>query len=574
MLKKIALEVGFQVPFYTTTGWGNGVVVEGETLPVLGGYAEAPWEQHIREREASPGYLFRPVHTHTDIGTDLAQGKEEQYSYDVTRYPYFTAELGGGLEPTHHRRPIISADDTGAMAMAYLGSGAALLGYYMYHGGTNPKGRFTTLQESKEAGSPNDYPELSYDFQAPINEYGQLNDSYGRLKAIHMFLQDFGEEMAESVCFFPKDNPQDAEDMKDLRYSVRYGEKGGFLFLNNYQRRRKMTDKTGICINISADSGIYRFENINLMNGDYFFFPFHLNLGGLKLLSAEAQLLCSVNTPDGRTYVFFCNDGETPCYRFQSNCIRKVVSDCADYKESGGAFEIKIRRGAQNKAFSILLKSGETIKILTISRKEAYNAWKVRGGEGETLLIANACMYREDNTLHLVSTNRKIRILAYPGMPKAVKIQGASCSRTGGNGSFSEYLFQYSKADRNPKIRGIQQQKSDDGIVSEFQIERSKGCNIDDDILTVRFNGDCARLLIGGKLSADWFYNGNDWKIGLKRFGNLNQKTIQIKIDALHSSDFVFLEKKPEFQGGIACSIKEISIAPVYHAKLEWKGTS
>ena len=34
------------------------------------------------------------------------------------------------------------------MTFVKLGSGCNLLGYYMYHGGTNPEGKRTTLQES------------------------------------------------------------------------------------------------------------------------------------------------------------------------------------------------------------------------------------------------------------------------------------------------------------------------------------------------------------------------------------------------------------------------------------------
>ena len=40
-LKKLALEAGFDVPYYTATGWGGAYVVDGETLPVLGGYVDA-----------------------------------------------------------------------------------------------------------------------------------------------------------------------------------------------------------------------------------------------------------------------------------------------------------------------------------------------------------------------------------------------------------------------------------------------------------------------------------------------------------------------------------------------------
>ena len=48
------------------------------------------------------------------------------------------------------------------------------MGYYMFHGGRNPDGKLTTLQESQATGYPNDLPVKSYDFNAPLGEFGQI----------------------------------------------------------------------------------------------------------------------------------------------------------------------------------------------------------------------------------------------------------------------------------------------------------------------------------------------------------------------------------------------------------------
>jgi hypothetical protein len=139
-LKRLAREAGFEVPLYTTTGWGGGIVVDGETLPVLGGYADAPWAQHVEPLPPSGMFTFQPLVPDTDIGADLRTGHPLAFTYNVRENPFLTAELGGGLQVTHHRRPIVTAADVEAMTMVKLGSGANLLGYYMYHGGTNPRG--------------------------------------------------------------------------------------------------------------------------------------------------------------------------------------------------------------------------------------------------------------------------------------------------------------------------------------------------------------------------------------------------------------------------------------------------
>lgn len=566
-LKRIAVDTGFRVPFYTATGWGGGVVAEGDTLPVLGGYAEAPWEQHIRERKAEPGYLFRAAQTDTDIGTDLSSSSSEEVSYDVTRFPYLTAEIGAGLEPTHHRRPIISGDDTCALTMAFLGSGAALLGYYMYHGGTNPVGWFSTMQESRKTGSLNDYPELSYDFQAPIGEYGELGEAYGRLKALHLFLNDFCEEMAESSCCFPKDNPQNAEDIQSLRYCVRFGEKGGFLFLNNYQRRREMTEKE-VCVDVRSDGWNSRFEDVRLKNGDYFIFPFHLNLGGLTLFSATAQLLCRLEGKKGSTYVFFCSPTEPARYRFWSEEIRQIPPQTACFQPEKEICEIRIGADQFRKAVPILLKSGKTVTILTVSREDAYRAWKLRGAKKDHLILSDACLYRGGKTIYLTSDRQELRLSAYPELP-AMTLSGGSAESIGKSGDCSDYRLTFVPPNRPASVGKIRRRSYAGEISCEFSISMAEGKNIADTFLLVRFEGDCARLFIDGKLCADQFYSGTDWKIGLRRFGDLTGKKLEIQITALHADDFVFLEKEPEYRQNAVCSLQSLSCVTVYRAV--WK---
>ena len=172
-LTELAKKVGLIAPLYTATGWGGAAT--GGLLPVMGGYYEAPWDQRTTELEPNENYVFTNERNDPNIGSDY--GKKNDLSYDITAFPYLTAELGGGLQVTHHRRPVARAKDIGAMSLAKLGSGVNLLGYYMYHGGTNPEGKRTTLQESRATGYLNDLPVLSYDFSAPVREYVQMSDT-------------------------------------------------------------------------------------------------------------------------------------------------------------------------------------------------------------------------------------------------------------------------------------------------------------------------------------------------------------------------------------------------------------
>ena len=139
-LTAMAKEIGFDVPLYTATGWGGACI--GDLLPVMGGYCEAPWDQRTCEIEPNANFVFS--HTRNDALIACDHHVENANSYNEEDFPFLTAELGGGLQVTMHRRPVAKGCDVGAMSTVKMGSGAGLLGYYMYHGGSNPKGKLST----------------------------------------------------------------------------------------------------------------------------------------------------------------------------------------------------------------------------------------------------------------------------------------------------------------------------------------------------------------------------------------------------------------------------------------------
>lgn len=307
-LKKLAQEVGLQAPYYTATGWGGGNVVDGQMLPVHSGYADAPWAQHVNPLPPNENFLIVPYYQDPLTGRTCRDGMGP-FTFDVEANPFLTAELGGGLQVTKHRRPLVLGDDTTAMAYCKLASGANLLGYYMYHGGTNPKGKYSTLQES---GGLNELPVLSYDFQAVIGEYGELHPSYRKLKNLHWFLQDFGELLAPAIPVFPEDLVTDAADTEHLRWSVRHNPAtgGGFLFVNHHQRRLDLAEHGEVCFQVKLPTETVTFPPITIHNHSYGIYPYHLALGTYHLRSSNAQLLCRC----GETYVFICAEEQPIVY--------------------------------------------------------------------------------------------------------------------------------------------------------------------------------------------------------------------------------------------------------------------
>ena len=235
----MALDIGFHAPIYTVTGWnskyGARIPVD-DVVPVFGAYVEAPWAAHTHPLPLSIHYVFNEARNDAAVGADLMDTiAEDGWQLPYNRYPYATCEMGAGLMSTHHRRVRVSGMDAYALALVKLGCGNNLVGYYMYHGGTNKIGKYSTLNETKASGYPNDYPILNYDFHTALSEYGEVRDQYGLLNLLHLFIHDFGETFAgmEYVASTQEIQP---EDLTSLRYCMRTNGESGFIFINHYQR--------------------------------------------------------------------------------------------------------------------------------------------------------------------------------------------------------------------------------------------------------------------------------------------------------------------------------------------------
>jgi beta-galactosidase len=582
-LKRLALDAGFDVPLWTTTGWGGGIVVDGETLPVLGGYADAPWAQHVEPLPPSGMFTFQPLVPDTDIGTDLMTGHAQAFTYDVGANPYLTAELGGGLQVTHHRRPLVTARDVEAMTLVKLGSGANLLGYYMYHGGTNPVGAFSTLQESRLTGYANDLPEWSYDFQAPLGEYGQARASWNALRVLHLFLADYGDRLAPMPHLFPVENVQDAADLAGMRLSVRGRDGSGFLFVNRHQRGTRMTDMEAVAFvveSVAGDHGMMAapvvFPAASLRGGQCHIWPFGMELDGIRLESATVQPLCRLAGPDAITHVFFAGEGTGAELRFADG----TVLDVAPGARASMRFET----------------ADKPVVVLVLTRRDAELARKVCVSGQEHLLIADGVVSQHpDGRLSLTTWNSDSVLTAYPALRA-----GRFCATTGGttiadcvvNGVQAVRVrFEPAQGDvgirsmervgsRSPALDARKAQWETNAYPPEETCHLSVSLAlrlpqvpaVDNWFLELEPQGDAMRLFVNGEVRGDWFYTGKPWVIGLKRFFRDDwtraSQAVRVEIDPLCRTDAVYLERPPAWHGEEACSLQTMRLRPQY--RCEW----
>lgn len=461
-LRAMAENKGLTAPYFSATGWGGAYVPES-FLPVLGGYVDAPWANHTHELAASENFLFQPFHDDANIASDFSEG-QSGFTFDAAEFPYLTAELGGGLQVTAHRRTYPYPEDIEAQTICMLGAGANLIGYYMYHGGVNPDGKYSTLQESKATGYANDLPVKSYDFQTCLRENGLPSESYYRLRKHHVFIKNTEELLAPAKAYLPENipGPAGAEDMETLRAAFRYNEAAdcGFLFINNHQRKRKMTEKritpeAPLKFAVPSGEGEKKqivFDRLCVRTDAILVLPYNLPV----VIQGEELRLCRTNASFlgcfGEIYYFYTEEDPEDVY-----------FEWSDGKDHAGA-----------------------VKILTTHDAEHFLYTGDEDG-GKVSLLPNL-NFTEAGEVQMKDTGQA-----------AESIQNVY-GRT--EPEVYELTLKYGK-------------RPADTLTEDVWLE-------------LDFGGDCARLYQDGKLLDDWFSNGEVWRVALKRYGYPTKLTLEL----------------------------------------------
>ena len=465
---------------------------------------------------------------------------------------------------THHRRPVAKGKDVAAMSLVKMGSGCNLLGYYMYHGGTNPDGKLSTLQESRATNYANDLPVKSYDFNASVKEFGQLSDSFREIRLLASFIHDFGEDFCSMVPHLPADNPLYPTNQTDLRYTVRHNGKSGYLFVNNYQRRREMAAHDHVSLKVELDSETITIPSFDVKNGDFFFLPVNMPLGENAVLkSALATPLCRLGED---TWVFY------------GDCDPQFTV------ESAG--------------------NAPDVTLLHLTRADALKASKITL-DRDYLVISDADMIPMDDGIHFQSLDSELRFRTWPPLSKApegfavseengygvyTRDMAASVSsvcdavvvetlaesdditelyvssRTAGFGGGEDVSSSADKPSLHDPIApaDIPAGYSHDGAIYRLTIpgaaEAKTADSIIDAFLTLDFSGDRFEVYQNGKLISDYFYTGQQIQIGLKRFDYPIE--LVIKVFAYHDADPVYLEAIPKTENGAVSSIDQAKLMP------------
>ena len=427
-LKRIGREAGLDAPLYTRTGWDKpmGQVPFGELVPLYGVYAEGFWDRVLSPMPAGYWKGFRFSHFRMDDATSphLPGDGGAVDPSDATHYPYLTCEIGGGMMNSYHRRILVDPKDSESTTLIKLGSGSTLPGYYMYHGGVNPEGRLSTLMESQATGYWNDMPVKNYDFQAPLGQYGQIREQYHLLRRLHLFLHEWGSQLADMPATMPNQVPQGSNDMDTLRWSVRSDGQSGFVFVNNYQRLADMPPKKEVQFTINLPSGplIFPRASVTIPSGACLIWPFNLDLGpGVRLYWATAQPLTAVDDAHTRTVFFAAADGIPARFAFNPN---------------GAPVELPTGTDVATK---MQMPDGRMLQIVVLDQKASLDVWKGNLQGRDRIFLTHAGLILDGDNLRLTATNPADLNVAICPAPSDLRSRGISLEAAT-DGVFRQYF--------------------------------------------------------------------------------------------------------------------------------------
>jgi hypothetical protein len=595
-LLALARDADLVAPFYSATGWDNAAVPPTDFLPVFGGYTEQFWSDSLGELPPNQNFFFTAIRAEDNVMGDLTP-KNPGYNSKYDGFPFLTAEMGGGMSIAYHRRPLMHADDSTASALVKLGAGITGLGYYMYHGGTNPDGR-TSLQETQSVWNGwNDMEAKSYDFQAPLGEFGQVNDTFRTLKTLHLFLADFGADLAPMPAYFPAEMPKSRDDTTTPRVVARADGARGFIFFNNYQRNHPLAEQRDfqISLRLPKETLMVPRTPLTLPTGAYGLWPVNLDLGGVTLRYATVQPLCRLAGAGETTLVCCAWPGVRADFAFRVGRDDKIDAPRARVAREGDHVYVEAVEPGTEVALRVTRAGGARTQVVVLPRAQALDLSRASlNGRDRLVLSRAAAWFGGDRILLAARDPAALEVGIFPA-PAGVS---AAFRATQRDGIFQRYASTASvpanppavtitqvrpaapsvpaKLNPNPRRRvAMSPDDADFERAAVWRLEFSPGAIAAAASLTLRIDyvGDVARIYAGDRFDNDNFYKGTTWELALRRYTPEElRRGLDLKILPLRADTPLFLERnaRPKFaENGEALALTQAALVREFTTVLE-----
>ena len=500
LLLELAKKVGFAPALWTCTGWGNTRFPADHLIPMFGGYAYYGWQDDGETtHECSPNFVFR----------DMWNQPHEQPlgKFDTSRVPYACCEIGGGMQQYYRHRPVVPPASVGAMNTVILGNGSNIMGTYVYHGGLNPEGGRSWLGEFR-------VPRLSYDYQAPLGEFGQRRPHYDMLRRIYYFIQRTGQQLAAAAPVLAKNQAEVApRDLESVRAGVRADAHGtGYLFLNNFQDHANIPAKQDVRVVVESEQeeqlSFPLVGRLDLPPSANCILPFRFDMGGITLKQGGVQFLTSCKDESRpEHFFFFAPEGmEKPHYLFEG----EVEAEGATTEKLGPDTLVTVPADQRS---AIVVKNGHSsVRITTLTESESLAFWQGHCGSRELTLISNAGVIFNEDGIELYQLGNpqfRFELLDDAGVSPTAEFQLQKSTISAGFNAFEAEAPRWTGSITSTELKS-----------GKSHVTFSNGAfeQIHDLFLRIRYQGDTGMAFVNGRMIHDNFNNGTNWEIGLKQF--------------------------------------------------------
>jgi len=548
-LYAIAKNAGMNSPIFTMTSWGNtGPLPIDHFVPTYGGYM----------------YLGPPGDTNNEL--TLFDQTTSPYTGKV---PVGFCEVGTGSPSRGSFRPNVPPESCLCTALTLFGSQETMFfGYYMFHGGTNPLHPVYGFVPKWR-----DLSYMSYDFDAPISEYGLLRNSYFALRPFNEFLSNFSESLANmQVAEF--DHPVTAPQSDSLRLIAKADHDRGYIFAANYGNVKALSDRKDIHIQVQTSAGTIRIPQVaqlNIRSGEFAIIPFNYQLHkGVTLVSATAWPFSHITRSNEDWYFYRELSGSDGEFVLDGNGIRSTA--CTNGKQlKKGVWVLKSGRDGQ---LRINTTDGHTIHLILLSKEQASHCSDVTINGQKTLLLSNQDV-AEDSVPNLLQVSspgvNHFELKVAPAINN-LNINGQQI-RGKTEGIFSAFSFQVPEKSIHIEVDSINTEKT------VLKVSPDQFDGLDNIELRVNYLGDVCRVfdIAQGMIKGDNFYNGHPWDITIKRFKSIlagDGLLFRVGPKLLGTeqgsgADGILFDLKSKL-GGNPPSLKSLTAIPVYKITVTW----
>ena len=411
-------------------------------------------------------------------------------------------------------------------------------------------------------------PKISYDYQAALGEFGQIRESYQRLKSVHSFCRTFAETFCHMQTVLPEGASQiDPSDADTLRFAVRTDGHSGYLFLNNFQDHMETKAKKNETIVLHMTGEDITFSGISLAPEENCILPFHMDLNGIDLVTATAQPITVLSDQKEPVFIFLKPEGMNPVFRFEDKAVTDQgdhTCQCCTEKEAELFRVTKLLETDASCPGSTQKK--QTIRILCLNRKLADQMYLMSGGY---LLFSSGAVMEDADGIRLETTDAENEILTFP---KGTASLSSCRADTSVSEDTDNTIFDLWKADTNARqIPVLITQTARTKYELSFPERFMDG--LKDALLCVDYTGDIGSAFINGDMINDNFCNHSTWEIGLRTFARrLEKHPLTISITPLREGRSVNVESamaaRMENAEKYTAELINVTVKPVYEIYL------